>query len=248
MLVATSSRVRFPLDGGRCIDRWIASGSAAVMRVAVLGHPVGHSRSPAMHNAAFRELGLDWRYEAIDVEPERFEAVVRELPAQGYAGANVTIPHKLRALEVADTASDGRARPWAPPTRSSSRTARARRQHRRAGLPHRPARARAGGAGGMRALVLGAGGAGARRRLRAARGGAARVEVWNRHPERAEALVGRPRRVPRPTRSLQRPTRPSLDRTDLLVNATSVGMASHGSEPACTGGTAPHQGATAIGR
>ena len=62
-----------------------------------------------MHNAAFRELGLDWRYEAIDVEPERFAEVARALPGQGFAGANVTIPHKLRALEVADDRDRGRA-------------------------------------------------------------------------------------------------------------------------------------------
>ena len=74
--------------------------------VAVLGHPVGHSRSPAMHNRAFAELGMDWSYEAIDVEPERFEATVGELAGRGFAGANVTIPHKLRALELATRASD----------------------------------------------------------------------------------------------------------------------------------------------
>src|SRR6185503_10852437 len=75
-------------------------------RVALLGHPVGHSRSPAMHNAAFRELGLDWHYEAVDVEPERFRDVLRSLPEEGFVGANVTIPHKLRALEAADAPTD----------------------------------------------------------------------------------------------------------------------------------------------
>src|SRR3954471_2589149 len=74
--------------------------------VGVLGWPVGHSRSPAMHNAAFEALGLDWRYEFLPVEPERFDSFVRELPARGFAGANVTIPHKLRALALADRASD----------------------------------------------------------------------------------------------------------------------------------------------
>src|SRR2546422_7647882 len=75
-------------------------------RVAVLGFPIRHSRSPAMHYAAFEELGLDWRYEAIEVEPERFESLVRELPEEGFVGANVTVPHKQRALEFADSASD----------------------------------------------------------------------------------------------------------------------------------------------
>ena len=59
----------------------------------VLGFPVGHSRSPAMMNAAFAELGLDWRYFRLPVAPDRFDDTVRALPATGYLGANVTIPH-----------------------------------------------------------------------------------------------------------------------------------------------------------
>ena len=60
----------------------------------VLGFPVGHTRSPAMMNAAFRELGLDWRYVALPVPPARFDETVRALPGSGYRGANVTIPFK----------------------------------------------------------------------------------------------------------------------------------------------------------
>jgi shikimate dehydrogenase len=53
------------------------------MRLAVLGFPVGHSRSPAMQNAALAELGLseEWEYGAVEVAPEEFEARVRELAA-----------------------------------------------------------------------------------------------------------------------------------------------------------------------
>ena len=54
--------------------------------LGVLGFPVGHSRSPAMMNAAFRELGLDWRYVTLPVPPERFAETVRALPASGYRG------------------------------------------------------------------------------------------------------------------------------------------------------------------
>ena len=72
----------------------------------VLGFPVGHSRSPAMMNAAFRELGLDWRYLRLPLPPERFEEAVRALPGSGYRGANVTIPHKLAAHALADELSD----------------------------------------------------------------------------------------------------------------------------------------------
>ncbi|MEA2404033.1 MAG: shikimate dehydrogenase, partial [Thermoleophilaceae bacterium] len=72
----------------------------------VLGHPVGHSRSPAIQNAAFAAAGLDWRNVKLPVAPELFDETVRALPASGYRGANVTIPHKLAALGVADSVSD----------------------------------------------------------------------------------------------------------------------------------------------
>ena len=76
-------------------------------RLAVLGHPIAHSRSPAMQTAALRELGLaDWSYEAIDVAPDRFEEQVRSMAGTGYVGANVTVPHKGAALAVAEELSE----------------------------------------------------------------------------------------------------------------------------------------------
>lgn len=63
----------------------------------LLGHPVSHSVSPTMHNAAYRKLGLDLVYLAADVPPGRLEAAVEGLVALGFAGANVTIPHKEAA-------------------------------------------------------------------------------------------------------------------------------------------------------
>lgn len=68
--------------------------------VALLGHPVAHSLSPRMHNAAFAARGLDWTYVALDVEPERLEAAVRGLDALGFAGANVTAPHKQEVARI----------------------------------------------------------------------------------------------------------------------------------------------------
>ena len=64
--------------------------------------PGGHSRSPAMMNAAFAELGLDWRYVHLPVAPALFAETGAALPGSGYRGANVTIPHKLAAHELAD--------------------------------------------------------------------------------------------------------------------------------------------------
>ena len=63
----------------------------------VLGFPVAHSRSPAMMNAAFTELGMDWRYVHLPISSPLFAETVRALPGSGYRGANVTIPHKLAA-------------------------------------------------------------------------------------------------------------------------------------------------------
>jgi len=62
--------------------------------VALLGHPVEHSLSPRMQNAAFAARGLEWTYVALDIEPERLADAVRGLDALGFAGANVTAPHK----------------------------------------------------------------------------------------------------------------------------------------------------------
>jgi shikimate dehydrogenase len=75
--------------------------TASTRLVALLGHPVGHSLSPRMHNAAFAALALDWAYVALDVPPERLEEAVRGLAAAGFAGANVTAPHKLAAAKLA---------------------------------------------------------------------------------------------------------------------------------------------------
>jgi shikimate dehydrogenase len=77
--------------------------SGRTQLVALLGYPVSHSLSPRMQNAAFAARGLDWAYVACEVEPERLEAAVAGLPALGFAGANVTAPHKLAAAALCET-------------------------------------------------------------------------------------------------------------------------------------------------
>ena len=72
----------------------MAEIGAATRLVALLGHPVAHSLSPRMQNAAFAARGLDWAYVALDVPPERLADAVHGLAAAGFAGANVTAPHK----------------------------------------------------------------------------------------------------------------------------------------------------------
>src|SRR3954451_18152278 len=77
-------------------------------KLAVLGQPISHSRSPAIHNAALAALGLagTWTYRAIEVAPDHFDARVRAMPRAGFVGANVTVPHRLAALTLADQASE----------------------------------------------------------------------------------------------------------------------------------------------
>ena len=77
---------------------------APPIRLAVLGDPVAHSRSPAFQNAALRACGISTTYARIHVPADRFEKLIRSLPAAGFIGANITIPHKASALEAVDTA------------------------------------------------------------------------------------------------------------------------------------------------
>jgi shikimate dehydrogenase len=77
--------------------------SATTRLVALIGHPVAHSLSPRMQNAAFAARGLDWAYVALDVPPDALEDAVRGLAAAGFAGANITAPHKLAAARLVQT-------------------------------------------------------------------------------------------------------------------------------------------------
>jgi shikimate dehydrogenase len=77
-----------------------------VIRAFVTGWPVQHSLSPALHGFWLARYGIAGSYEAVPVEPERFPAFLRELPRSGYAGGNVTIPHKETAHAICDRIDD----------------------------------------------------------------------------------------------------------------------------------------------
>jgi shikimate dehydrogenase len=182
-------------------------------RLAVLGHPVGHSRSPAMHNAALAELGLsgEWRYEAIDLAPDELEPRVRAMPGEGFVGANVTVPHKGAALALADTLSET-AREIGAANTLSFEAGEIRADNTDANglldaLPESP--------GGKRALVLGAGGA-ARAIVWALVREGAKVDVWNRTALRAEHLCGELGGTPALS--------PEQAAYELIVNASTAGM------------------------
>jgi shikimate dehydrogenase len=190
-------------------------------RLAVLGQPVSHSRSPAMHNAALAELGLadEWSYEAIEVAPPDFEALLRRMAAEGFVGANVTVPHKLATLELADEASEEALAIGAANTLSLSRgRILAENTDARGFMDSLPAPA-----AGERALVLGAGGS-ARAVAWALVTEGAQVSIWNRTPEKAERLAD----------ELGVSALPSSDERlatgnfNLIVNTTTVGMGGSG--------------------
>jgi len=69
---------------------------------AVLGHPIGHTLSPAMHNPALQAMGMDAIYCAYDVHPDELMNVLRGMSKMGFVGSNLTIPHKEIAFRGVD--------------------------------------------------------------------------------------------------------------------------------------------------
>jgi shikimate dehydrogenase len=178
--------------------------------LGVAGWPVAHSRSPAMHNAALAAAGLrGWRYLKLPLPPERFAETVRALPAAGFRGINVTIPHKEAALDLADSASDAAAAIGAANTLTFRDGAIEADNTDAQGFLD----ALGQPLSGRSVLVLGAGGA-ARAVIWAAREAGAEVLVWNRTGERARLLA-----ADFGVEAVERPRR-----ADVLVNATSVGL------------------------
>ena len=77
-----------------------------IVRACVMGHPVAHSRSPMLHGYWLRTLGIEGAYELADVAPENFAAFFRALGANGFAGGNITKPHKEQAFRLVDRRED----------------------------------------------------------------------------------------------------------------------------------------------
>jgi shikimate dehydrogenase len=185
----------------------VSSGS----RLGVVGWPVAHSRSPAIQNAALEAVSLDgWRYQLLPVPPDLFAETVAALPAAGFRGVNVTIPHKEAALRLAtEPTPRARAIGAANTVVFDGRRIEADNTDAPAlidALPFAPA--------GKTALVLGAGGSARAAVWALLDAGAAEVWIWNRTPERAKALSeelgGTPVDSSRPA--------------DLLVHCTSIGL------------------------
>ncbi len=181
-------------------------------RLGVLGWPVAHSRSPAIHNAALRSMGLTgWRYQRLPVPPHLFEQTVHGLAGAGFLGANVTIPHKQAALALATEASRSAREIGAANTLTFSPGGGIAAENTDApgliaALGFEPK--------GLRAQVLGAGGSARAVVWALLDAGAAEVAVWNRTTERAHALA-----QALGARAVEAP-----QKADLLVNCTAVGL------------------------
>ena len=85
--------------------------NASTRLCAVYGFPIRHSASPAMHNAAFAKLGLNWRYLAFEVLPDNLRAAIAGAKAMQFSGLNLTVPHKLLAMQIVD-ALDESSKTW----------------------------------------------------------------------------------------------------------------------------------------
>ncbi len=154
----------------------------------VIGFPVKHSLSPAMHNAAFQALGIEAQYDAREVRPDELEATVQRFREPACLGANVTAPHKQAIIPLLDDLADEARRLGAVNTviqrdgrllGDNTDAAGLQRWFREAGIL----------LAGRDALVLGAGGAARSAVLALARAGAHSVLVLNRTPARATTLV-----------------------------------------------------------
>jgi shikimate dehydrogenase len=189
----------------------------ARIRLGVLGWPVAHSRSPALQNAALAAAGLTgWRYQLLPVPGELLAELIAALPGAGFAGANVTIPHKEAALALAT----------APTPRATAIGAANTLVFGDGGAvvadnTDAPALIAAlpFDAAGRSALVLGAGGSARAAVWALLDAGSAEVCVWNRTAGRARALCDDLGAI--------LVTQPGA--ADILVNCTSVGL--DGSSP-----------------
>ena len=195
--------------------------------LGVIGHPVSHSLSPAMQNAAIRALGLDYVYVPFHVLPNDLESAIRGIRALGIAGINVTIPHKERIIGYLDEISDSAKRIGSVNTVIND-GGRLRGETTDGPGFVRSAEAAWGKIDGGRVVVLGAGGS-AKAVAYALADAGCEVVIANRTVDRAIELAeglcadfgaGRSRAVGPRGEELAR----EVSEAGMLVNTTSVGM------------------------
>ena len=190
--------------------------TAATRVAAVIGSPVRHSRSPAIHNAAFAALGLGWVYVAFDVAPGRGADALAAMRALGLGGLSVTMPHKLDVARAVDELSPAAALLGAVNTVVPLPDGRVAGHNTDGDGFVDSLRAEGVDPNGMRVALLGGGGAARSVAVALAAAGAREIVVVNRSPAGAAAVAALGRgRVGAAV---------DVARADLVVNATSVGM------------------------
>ena len=199
-------------------------------RIVLIGHPVAHSLSGAMQQAAFDKLGIDARYELWDRAPMLLADAIAELRTDEFLGANVTIPHKERVVPLVDRLTDEAHVTGAVNT--ITREGRKIVGHNTDVAGFKVALDRLVGRQKMprHAVVLGAGGGARAVVYGLIREGFQRVIVFNRHLHRAEGMVKHFGRSAAHMELRAMPWHESiieseLAKTKVLVNATSIGLA-----------------------
>lgn len=205
-----------PDSGAHLID-------AQTQLTGVLGYPVRHSLSPVMHNAAFRHLGLNWVYLAFETPPEALADALRGMRALGIRGLNLTIPHKETALPLVDALTQAAQAIGAVNTLFWEAWRLVGENTDAEGFLHALKAEGCEPAHGH-VLVLGAGGA-ARAVVYALTSIGCHITVANRTLARAQALSEKFGVEALP---LQREAlRPLLNRVQLVVNCTALGMGTY---------------------
>jgi shikimate dehydrogenase len=197
-------------------------------QVGLIGWPIEHSLSPAMHNAAFAELGLDWTYNLFPTQPGDLGWLLKNLDAQNIVGANVTMPHKQTIMPYLDHISDDARIIGAVNTIHIQNGKLI--GHNTDGIGFLNALKEAGHEpAGMQVALLGAGGTARSVIFSLAQAGADRITVVNRTAEHGVRLIDDIASVfpacymefePLSFETLSH----SSKNIDLIVNATSVGM------------------------
>jgi shikimate dehydrogenase len=198
-------------------------------RVVLIGHPVAHSLSGAMQQAAFDSLGIDATYELWDRSPAGLAAAVEELRGEDFLGANITIPHKERVAPMVDRQTDDAHITGAVNT--ITREGKRLIGHNTDVPGFKVALDRLVGKQKMprQAVVLGAGGGARAVVYGLITEGFQRIVVFNRHLHRAEGLVKHFGRSAAHMELRAMPWHESiieaeLAKTRILVNATSIGL------------------------
>ena len=209
---------------GESIDMQTKESSAMQTKpalAAVIGAPVGHSLSPAIHNAAFREVGLPWVFVAWEVPDGYAREALASMERFGIAGLSVTMPHKSAVAEAVDSLTEEAKTLNAVNCvvcKTDGETELVGHNTDGYGLITSLREDLAFNPDGSTCLILGAGGAARAAVLALAQAGAARIAVANRTPERAEqaaALAGDKGEVVAPD---------TAGEFDLVINATPLGM------------------------